>query len=245
MKNKSNKLLVLAVLAMISLLSTAVLARGNQNGMGQSDKGCIQGPQKNSRLLCDQNQDGKFRREKNQKRNKAGNGSKMHKGKKGAPKDRMRKHQAEFRSWLEANYPQEYQKIADTKSRADMQAVMRKYMPIFMSEKKGNKDMSELLKKDLVLKEKRNALVKQISTTDDTTAKASLIQELSDVVSQRFDIVVAKKKVRYNNLKKRITELEKEVEKQEAALEKLESNKAAEVKQRLKELVEPEVTLEW
>ncbi len=268
MKNKKNALLTLAVLVMISLLSTAVLARGNNNGMGQSGRGGIQGPQKNTKLLCDQNQDGMGRfgrgtiqgpqrdakllcdqnQDKNSRRQKSmkgSNGSKMHKGKKGGSRDGMRKYQAEFRTWLEKNYPQEFKSVTDAKSRSDMQAVTRRYMPIFMAEKRGHSDMAELLKKDLDLKDQRDALVKEINATDDTTAKAALIKELSTVVSKRFDIVVSKKKVRYNNLKKRITELEKEVEKQEVALDKLESNKDAEVKQRLKELVEPEVKLEW
>jgi len=39
--------------------------------------------------------------------------------------------------------------------------------------------------------------------------------------------------------------IEKEVEKQEDALNKLESDKNIQVKQRIKELLEPQVTLEW
>ncbi len=245
MKNRKNTLLTLAVLATISLLSTSVLARGNKDGMGYSHRDQIQGPQKNAKFLCDQNQDRNSKKQKSMKGSKGSKGSKMHKGKKSDSRDKMRQYQAEFRTWLEKNYPQEYQKVAGAKSRSDMQAVMRKYMPIFMAEKKGHSDMAGLLKKDLALKNQRDALVKEINATNDTTEKAALIQELSTVVSKRFDIVVSKKKVRYNNLKKRITELEKEVEKQEEALGKLESNKDAEVKQRLKELVEPEVKLEW
>ena len=160
-------------------------------------------------------------------------------------KDKMRKFQAEFLEWFELSYPKEFEALSKSDDCEKIHVASKKYMPIFMALKKGRPEVAQILKKDIELALQRDGLIREFNATDDVAAKDSIADELKIVVSQRFEIVIAKKRQRFDQLKSRIAELEKEVEKQEATLEQLEAEKEKQVEQRLKELTQPEITLQW
>jgi flagellar motor protein MotB len=121
---------------------------------------------------------------------------------------------------------------------------LKKYRRIFEAEKE-NPELAKVLKEDLELKEKRNKLLRRIRASTNDAEKKRLTKELEEVVSSRFDLIVKRKQIEYEQLSKKLEKLKEQVKRSEAEVEKWENVKDKEVKQRLEELISRAEKFNW
>ena len=183
-----------------------------------------------------------------------GNGSK-HPGPEHPWRDRaiqMRQKHNEYLEWLQGNYPDEANSLAEIKDEKPelymkkLQHSLRKYGQIIRASKE-NPQLAEILKKDLLLKEKRNDLLKEIRTTTDEKKTKALAKELETVISSRFDLIVERKQAEYEQLNRRLERLKEQVEKSQAQIEKWKDSKfkGESLKSRLDKLITKAEQFTW
>ncbi|MBC8482115.1 MAG: hypothetical protein H8D47_05560 [Planctomycetes bacterium] len=164
---------------------------------------------------------------------------------------RMQEKFAEFQKWLEKEYPEQAEKLADLKKqkpdmyRRQMMIVLKKYGRIYEASK-SNPELAATLKEDLELNAKRDALLRKIAKADEQE-KVELAVELKEVLSRRYDLILKRKEIAYRQLQEKLEKLQKEAAKKQVELDKW---KDAEVKNknldsRMKELVEKTETFKW
>lgn len=164
----------------------------------------------------------------------------------------MRGDHGVFLKWFKENYPEQAEKLAGLKVRKPgdydrrLGLSLRKYRRIFEAEKE-NPRLAKVLKKDLELKGKRVKLLRKIRTAKDDGEKKELTAQLKEVVSSRFDLLVRRKQVEYEQLLRKLEKLKKEVEKRGAEVQKWNDpkTKADNVKMRVDELLSETRRFRW
>jgi hypothetical protein len=167
-------------------------------------------------------------------------------------RERMQEKQTEYLEWLKQNYPDESEKLSQLQTQNPdhyMRALgisLKKYGPI-MQASKDNPQLAAVLKDNLILKGKRDELLRQIRGAADETKKKELTRELEGVVGRQFDLIVKRKQIAYEDLLKKLEEMRKEVEQRKVEVEKWKSAefKQQSVKDRIKELVSQTEKFEW
>ncbi len=173
----------------------------------------------------------------------------MHPGMRGRAME-MRKKHAEYLEWLKENYPKEVEKLAELREEKPelymrrLGLNLKKYGRIAEAEKE-NPELAKVLKEDLELKEKRNKLLRKIRASTNDAEKKRLTKELEEVVSSKFDLIVKRKQIEYEQLSKKLEKLKEQVKRSEAEVEKWENVKDKEVKQRLEELISRAEKFNW
>ncbi len=164
----------------------------------------------------------------------------------------MREKHTEYIEWLEKNYSDDAKKLAELREK-DPELYMRqlglslkKYRRIKEASEE-NPQLAEVLKEDLVLKQKRNELLEQIQAQSDEKKKEELKKQLQEVLSSRFDIIVRRKQMAYEKMRKHLEELQKEVEQKEAEVKKWNDTKFKNesIKERLEELLSKPEKFHW
>jgi len=163
-----------------------------------------------------------------------------------------RKRQDEFLEWFGKNYPRQAEDLAKLKeTQADaywkkFDLVREKYWRIF-EEDRRNPELAEVLKEDLHLKEKREELVKKINTAKNENEKTKLMAELEEVVRLRYDLIIRQKQIRYEQLLKALEELRNRIKQSRDEIAKLQDEKIKNenVKNHIKDLIEPGTKLRW
>ena len=171
-----------------------------------------------------------------------------------ASREKMREHmqarENELMTWLEKNDPNKAKELSALKEK-DPDAYMRRMMfeiknyRQIMETEQTNPALAEVLKKDLVLKQKRNDLLDQIKATTDEAKKKELTAQLKTVLGDRFDLIVQKKQLRYEELKKKLEELQQNVKRSQTELETIKSQKDKQVEQHLEELLSNSEKIDW
>lgn len=159
---------------------------------------------------------------------------------------------AEYIEWLGKNYPEEAKELAELKDKSpehygrQLGLRLRKYRKIFEASTE-NPELAEVLKGNLELTTKQYELVKEIKTASDDDRKKELTKELEVVVSKKFDLIVKRKQIAYEQMLKRLEELKKEVKKSEAQVEKWKDAKFKNdsVKARVGDLVSGAEKFKW
>lgn len=168
----------------------------------------------------------------------------------GRMRERMRDHAEKFVQWFEQNYPEkaaQLKKIEEENPelhKQQMLDVLKQYGPVYRAEKR-NPQLAATLKKDIELKDQSNSLVKQIKTAETEKEKKQLTAQLEDVLNQRFDIIVQRKQLQYDEMKKKLENLEKKVAEKQSTLKALKKSKEKEVEARIEELLKTEEKLNW
>ena len=163
--------------------------------------------------------------------------------------ERLRERYAEYLEWLEKNYPEEAQELAELKeAKPDLHMRQfwlsyRKYRRIFEASEE-NPELVEVLKEGLELKEKRDKLLRKIRAASGDE-KEELVKKLENVVSSRFDLIVKRKQIKYEQLRKELEELKERVKKSEAEVEKWKKVKSEKVNERLEELINRAEKFGW
>jgi hypothetical protein len=127
-----------------------------------------------------------------------------------------RRFQTEYIEWLEKNYPQEAELLAKHKDKGPeaymkrLDSSVSKYGEIFRASRE-NPELAIVLKEDLELKEKRDDLVKKIKDAKNDDEKKKLSAQLEEVASSRFDLIVRRKEIAYEQLLKKLEELKQQI----------------------------------
>lgn len=164
--------------------------------------------------------------------------------------ERLHEMETEFLSWLAKNEPNDANQLAGLKDKdplayARRLAVeMKKYRPIIEAER-TNPALADLLKKNIGLKEKRNALLEKIKGTTDEKQKKDLTAQLKEVIGDQFDVIIQKKQLQYEDLKKRLDELQKEVNTSQSDLDNYKKNKEDLIKKHLDDLINKSGQFDW
>ncbi|MBW8001903.1 MAG: hypothetical protein FVQ80_07745 [Planctomycetes bacterium] len=157
----------------------------------------------------------------------------------------------DYLKWLGENYPAEAEKLEKLKDkkpelyRRHLGLSMRKYGKIAEASKE-NPALAKVLKANLELNNKRDWLLRKIRKADDAE-KEGLKAELKDVLSDKFDLIVKRKYLEYEQLAKKLESLKNQVKKSEEKVEKWKDAefKSKNVESRLKELLSRKEKFKW
>ncbi len=148
----------------------------------------------------------------------------------------------DFLNWLEKSYPKEARELSKLKDKEDYywkkyDIIRSKYSRIYEEERRSP-ELAKVLKEDLQLQNKRDDLLSRLERAKDESEKKKIAEQLQQVVSRRFDLIVRRKQIAYQLLSKRIEDLQRRLEasKQDIAKWRNRSFKDTNVEQRLKEL---------
>lgn len=162
----------------------------------------------------------------------------------------VQEREAELMSWLEQNDPNKAKELKALKEK-DVKAYarrmmfeMRNYWGI-MDAQRTNPALAEVLKKDMVLRQQRSELLEKYKAAKDDAAKAEIKEQLKEVLGQRFDLIVQKKQLRYEDLKKRLEQLQEDLKKSQTELEGLKGKKEQQVQKHLEELLNRSEEIDW
>lgn len=130
---------------------------------------------------------------------------------------RRQKRRADFIAWLKTNYPEEEKELAQLKEK-DPQLYVKgyehlegKYGRIFDADN-SNPELGAVLKEDLVLKDRRNGLLRKLRKERSDARRQAIGTELQDVIARRYDLIVRRKEIAYEELQKKLEELQKQLE---------------------------------
>ncbi|MDD5063387.1 MAG: hypothetical protein PHQ35_01325 [Phycisphaerae bacterium] len=156
-----------------------------------------------------------------------------------------------YLDWLKENYADEAKKLAELSTKdpnlywKQLGLSMKKYGRIAEAARE-NPQLAEVLKKDLALRQQQDKLLEQIKTAGDKE-KEALLNELKEVLNHRFDAILKRKQIEYEQLLKKLERLKKEVEQRSAKVEKWKDAgfKNESVKARLEELLGKTDEFKW
>jgi hypothetical protein len=156
-----------------------------------------------------------------------------------------------YLNWLKENYAEEAEKLAELSKKdanlysKQLELSLKKYGRIAEAAIE-NPQLAEVLKEDLALKQQQDKLLEQIETAGDKE-KEELVKELKEVLNHRFDAILKRKQIEYEQLLKKLERLKKEVEQRNAKVEKWKDAgfKNESVKARLEELLGKTNEFKW
>ena len=163
----------------------------------------------------------------------------------------MHRRHGELLDWLEKHHPEEAERLRDM--RADRPELFERRMGLglkkygrILAAVRENPELANVLKEDLELKQQRDELLKEIEAASDEE-KQELVEELKEVISSRFDLIVKRKEIEYEQLLRNLEKLKKRVEESEAKVDKWKDAefKKESVKVRLEELVGKTDKFRW
>ena len=87
--------------------------------------------------------------------------------------------------------------------------------------------------------------MKKIRGTTDDGEKQKLKGELEVLTGKRFDLIIKKKQLQYEDLLKKLEELKNSIKEREAEIETLKGKKADHIKERVEELINNTEKIRW
>jgi len=157
-----------------------------------------------------------------------------------------------FLEWLKVNYPAEEQTLAKLRERDPQlylnafESAMNRYGYIFEAEN-SSPELGAVLKEDLELRNRSDKLCARLRSEKSEAKKQSIGVELQEVVARRYDLIVRRKEIAYEQLLKRLEDLQKQVteSKDDIARYKDIKIKQDNVRQRIRDLTENKVRFKW
>jgi hypothetical protein len=140
------------------------------------------------------------------------------------PEMGMRWREDKYLEWLKENYAGEAKKLAELREKdanlysKQLELSLKKYGRIAEAARE-NPQLAAVLKEDLALRQQQDKLLGQIETAGDKE-KEELVKELKEVLNHRFDAILKRKQIEYEQLLKKLERLKKEVEQRNAKVEK-------------------------
>jgi len=170
----------------------------------------------------------------------------------GRPSRPSQERHREFLEWLGKNYPEEATKLAKLREQKSddyderLGLMLRRYRRVFEAARE-HPELAKLLKEDLELKRERDQLLRRIRRAKDEAVRKDLNAQLEQVVSKRFDLIVQRKQMEYEQLLKRLENLKKQVEESEAEVTRWKEPdfKNQSVKARVDELLSAKEDFKW
>jgi hypothetical protein len=161
-----------------------------------------------------------------------------------------------YLDWLKENYADVAKQLEEAKKLAEQDGNWREYWKQFglglkkygriAEAARENPRLADVLKKDLELRQQQDKLLEEIKAAGDKD-KEGLVKNLKEVLSNRFDVIVERKQIEYEQLLARLETLKKDVEQRKAKMEKWKDVKFKEesVKARLEELLGKSDKFTW
>ena len=151
--------------------------------------------------------------------------------------------QNRFLEWLEKYVPKEAESLAklkesDPKLYAEkFELVWGKYRQIYDMARRSP-ELTPVLIEDMQLTERENELVKEIKAEKDEQQKTELTDQLEKVESAKYDLIVRRKQIEYEELLRRLQALQNEVKASLADIDEWRSEKvkSERVKERVNDL---------
>jgi len=171
-------------------------------------------------------------------------------GGKGPLRDRMWEKHTKFMGWLTENYPDEANRLKQLQQKDDeayfeeLRLAMKTYRSIMQASTR-NPELAGVLKEDLRLREERRELLAEIKAATDEDEKQQLKNQLEKVVAERFELIIKRKQVRYEEMLGRLERLKEQVKERKNEVDSLKSQKADKVKERLEELLGGTEKVDW
>ena len=150
----------------------------------------------------------------------------------------------EFLERLKKNFPKEAEDLTKLEQKdpdlymRKYELALKKYGRIF-EQAKRNPELGEVLVEDLKLQEKRDLLVRKIKAASNDNEKRQLAAQLEEIVGSRFDLIVRRKQIAYEQLLIWLEGLQNRVKESRADLTKSMDPefKAQNVKERINNLI--------
>ncbi len=165
-------------------------------------------------------------------------------------REQLQQRHEEFMGWLKKNYPSVEEELTQLREKDQdayfrrLRKVSEKYEPIVSAEKRNKPEMATVLKEEIELTDYRDKLLKEFRQAE-TKRQKKIFDELKVAVSRRFDLIVRKKQLQFEELRRRLERLRRELEKRENELGKLINSKEEATKSRLKSLLHPNEKVDW
>lgn len=124
-----------------------------------------------------------------------------------------RKQLEDFVAWLKTNYPKEEEALTKTKETdpqlytKSVERIRDQYGPIYEAER-TNPELAGVLKEDLRLKQRRNELLWQFRRERSDQKRREMGAELYGIVARRYDLIVRRKQIAYDQLQTKLQELQ-------------------------------------
>lgn len=151
-------------------------------------------------------------------------------------------------SWLKENYPEKAERLAKLREKKPelFGRIVGKYRRI-AEVAKENPELANVLKQDLELKGKKYKILKKLKNATDEKERKKLTDELQTVIGNRFDVILKRKELAYDQMLRKLKELQKEVKKHKAELDRHTDPdfKNKNVNERLQKLVEQTEEFKW
>jgi hypothetical protein len=152
--------------------------------------------------------------------------------------------QKRFLEWLDKYVPKETEQLVELKKSnpklyaQKFELVWDKYRSIYDLARR-NPELVPVLIEDMQLTERENELVKRIKTEKNQQQKAEMMSQLKEVESDKYDLIVRRKQIEYEELLKRLQALQNEVKASLVDIDewKNEKVKADRVEERVNELI--------
>lgn len=162
--------------------------------------------------------------------------------------EQLKRRHDEFISWLKENFPDIEKDLSQYSDKPEeyfkrFSEVKDKYEHVMMTQKR-DPELAKVLKEEIELTDYRNELLKDIRRAD-KKKRQQLIEQLTVVVSRRFDLIVRKKQLQFEELHRRLERLQKELAEREKELGNLIESKEEATKSRIKVLLDPKQKVEW
>ncbi|MFA7485909.1 MAG: hypothetical protein WCZ89_07790, partial [Phycisphaerae bacterium] len=161
----------------------------------------------------------------------------------------MRQKHEEYIQWLAVNYPQDandLEQIRENNPELYMRRLMqsiRRYGRIAETAK-TNPQLAEVLKQDIILKDSRDQVLKKLRTSDESR-KEALVKELTQITSERFDLIIKRKQIQHQQLLDRLEGLKEQIKNSEEQVNQWQAAKDVKVNERVKELLSRTEKFEW
>lgn len=164
---------------------------------------------------------------------------------------RLQRRNVEFLEWLKTHYPKEERSLAKLRD-GDPQVYLRcfdhmmnQYGHIF--DARSNPELAAVLKEDLELRKRTEELHRRLRTARSDATKQAIGVELQEVVGRRYDLIVRRKEIAYEQLLARLNELQKQVTDSRAEIAKYKDEhvKRENIRQRLQILTENKLRFNW
>jgi hypothetical protein len=165
---------------------------------------------------------------------------------------RRQERNAKFVEWLKANYPSDEQALAKLKERdpqlyiSSFDHLMKQYGYIFEADS-SSQELGRVLKQDFDLRKREEELCRQIRNEKSEAKQQALGAEFQDVVAKRFDLLVRRKEIAYEQLLKKLDELQQQIRESKDEIGKWRDPKVKQenVKQRIKDRTGNKVRFKW
>lgn len=158
----------------------------------------------------------------------------------------------EFVEWLKANYPDEEKKLTAIKEK-DPQLYMRSYEHVegrygrIFDADRSNPELGTVLKEDLLLKQRRDELIRALREERSQVKRQKIGSELEEVVARRYDLIVRRKQIAYEELQNKLEELQKQLRESKDEIVQWQDTETRleNVRRRIDSLTRGEVRFRW